>query len=78
MSNEIKPMTVVVVAVMPDGSARMKVEGRSSVADVMLAAKLLELEADHTYQRMKAAQAMESNPRVVGVPAGVIPMNGKG
>ena len=54
------------------------VHGPQLGQDVMLAAKLLELEADHTYQRMKAAQAMESNPRVVGVPAGVIPMNGKG
>ena len=71
-------MTVVVIAIMPDGGTRLKVEGRSSVPDILLAAKLLELEADHVFQRMKVAQAMESNPRVVGVPAGVIPMNGKG
>ena len=67
--SEIKPMTVVVLAVMPDGTTRMKVEGRSAVADVMLASKHLELEAAYQFERMKMAQAMDGGRRVVAVPA---------
>lgn len=69
MSDQIKPMTLVVLAVMPDGTTRMKVEGRSSVADVMLCAKHLELEAAHAFGRMKLAQAVDAGPRIVQAPA---------
>ena len=83
MSNEIKPMTVVVIAIMPDGSTRMKVEGRSSVADILLASKYLELEAADAFSKLKVNQAIAAaraeRGGIVQAPAGALEvLNGKG
>lgn len=74
MSDAIKPMTVVVVAIFPDGTTRMKVEGRATIADVMLAAKHMELESADAYSRSKMAQIVEERRKQIAVvPEGAIP-----
>lgn len=74
MSDSIKPMTVVVVAIMPDGNPRLRIEGRGSLGDLMLAAKTLELEAASEHGRMKMAAAVDARRRSIEVvPEGAVP-----
>lgn len=74
MSNEIKPMTIFVVAVMPDGTTRFRSDGRAHLGDLLLAAKDLDLRAASAFQRAEVEAAVQSRRNQIAVvPEGAIP-----